>query len=138
MVSLNEYFPFETYIFSCDENEYLRDIRKRNRILRYVDLLYVDQMDYESLQRLASLLVFFRSIFIKTEILRFYLDVIEKEKKEIVSYVFFDMLIKSNQGEIGELEEYCKYAHQLRKSICYENPLNDNWNTLKEDMKGIV
>jgi len=118
------------------EHEY--DVKKKNQLIKYINLLNIDPMDYNSLKRLSALLVFFRSTFTKSEFMRFFLGAFTRQEKEMLSYVIFDVMVRSKQGECGELDSYCEMASELQEYIDYDNPIKYNWEKIKEEMTDIV
>ena len=133
-----DYFPFETYIHSCDEEEHEKDVKKKNQMIKYINLLTVDPLDLTSLRRLAALLVFFRSTFSKDECIRFFLETCTKQEKELLGYIIFDVMVRSKQGEIGELDKYCIVSSELQEFVDYSHPINANWDEIKKEMTDIV
>ena len=133
-----EHFPFEQYIYSCDEKEYLKDIRKKNYLLKYINLVFVDNLDLISLKRFVHFSIFFRSTFSKDSFLQFYLESFDDYDKMILAYIVFELFVRSNKGEIAEYKTFISLATRLQTFVRYENTINTNWFTIKKEMPDIV
>jgi hypothetical protein len=133
-----KYFQFEEYIHSCDEKEYSRDVRKKNYVIKYVNLLTVDNCDMVSLKRLATNLMFFRNTFTRESFLRFFVDSFGEEEKILLGDVVFDMFVRSKHGDYGEHKEFYNLSLELYKYVRYDSIIWDNWGKIKEELSGVV
>lgn len=133
-----KYFPFEEYIHSCIEKEYSRDVRKKNYVIKYINLLTVDNFDTISLKRLATNLMFFRNTFTRVSFLYFFLNNFKDEEKNLLADVVFDMFVRTKQGEYGEYKEFFNLTLELYKYVRHDNIIRDNWEKIKEELSGVV
>jgi len=135
---LDEFFPFEKYINSCYEKEYIKDLRKKNYILKYINLLMVDCLDKTSLKKLCINMLFFRNIFSKDAFLEFFLKFLKEEEKELLGSIVFEMFVRSDRGEVGEYKEFCEMALQMYKYVDHNKLINENWEEIKKEVLEIV
>jgi len=133
-----DYFPFEQYTFSCCEKEYFKDVRKRNYLIKYVNLISVDNLDYISLRRFVLISIFFRNIFCKDAFIEFFLDSFDFDSKQALSFVVYDMFVRSKKGIIGEHKDYLNLIVRLQEFVDYDSLLIENWNKIKEEMPEII
>jgi hypothetical protein len=138
MIEEVDCLPFESYIHSCYEKEYMKDVKKKQFFKQYMSLLMLDHNDAVSLKKFGIQMMFFRNVFTKEACLQFFLDSFEKKEKDLLSYVVFDMIVRSNKGVIGEHKQFYDYSLKLLKVIKYNSPLLENWEKVKQDMPDIV
>lgn len=129
-----KYFPFETYIHSCCEKEYGKDVRKKNLIIKYINLLSVDHTDSISLKKLALNLMFFRNTFTKDEFLFFFLTYFSDDEKQLLAKVVFDMFVFSEKGEIGEDKRYHGLMLELYSISKNKLAIKKQWEEIKSEM----
>lgn len=124
------YFPFEQYIHSTIEKEYIQDVKKKNNIVKYINVLLEDPYDKPTLIKLAYALMFFRNTFCKESFLFFFLDKFDKREKELLSCAIFDMFVRSRQGHICEVKEHISLSIDLQKFIIYNDDIRDIWEEI--------
>jgi len=133
-----EYFPFEKYTFSCDEQEYSKDLRKKNYLIKYTNLLLIDNRDFVSLRRFTLNAIFFRNTFSKEAFIEFFLDFFSDGEKRVLSYVVFDIFVRSKKGEVGEYKNYLSLIVKLQELIEYDAIIIDNWKKIKQEMPDLI
>lgn len=125
------FFPIETYIFSTDTKEYNRDVRRKNYVIKYVNLLSIDPQDAVSLDKLVQNLIFFRNTFSKDAFLHFFNNFFGVQEKKVIGIVVYDIFIRSKKGEMGEHKDFYKEAHELYKYVDYKHIVNVTWSEIK-------
>ena len=131
-------FPFEMYIHSCDEKEYSRDVRKKNYIIKYVNLLQVDNFDTVSLRKFVMSLIFFRNTFCKDTFVSFFLEQFNEEEKKLLANIVFDMFIRSEQGEICDHKNFLDLGIKMYKYINHKHKINEHWEQIKENIENVI
>jgi hypothetical protein len=126
-----DYFPFGTYTHSTFVKEYNRDVRRKNYIIKYVNLLCIDNQDSISLNKMVQNVIFFRNVFSKDAILKFFLKNFKENEKEVIGTVIFELIVKSEIGEIGEHKEFYMYATELYKYVNHDHVINKYWEEIK-------
>jgi hypothetical protein len=130
MIDDLDFFPFESYVYSCDEKEYNKDVRKKNNIIKFVNLLTVDELDIVSLERFYMILLFFRNNFLKEYFLYFFLNAFSDNEKRLLASIVFDVFVKSSQGIVGEQKDFFVLSMDLYSHIDRRHPINDKWDLL--------
>ena len=125
------YLPFESYIFSTYIQEYNRDVRRKNYVIKYINLLSIDSLDAVSLNKLTQNLIFFRNTFAKDAFLFFINDYFTAVEKEVIGVVIYDMFVKDKEGEIGEYKKFYEEAVKLYKYVNYRHEITEIWEKLK-------
>lgn len=131
------YFPFEDYVHSTLEEEYQKDLRKKNSIAKYVNALTIDPFDEISLKRLYFVLLFFKNIFTKEATLKFINKKLSDEEKKLVGGMVFDIFVREPDGEIGEEKDFFIEAVAIKKFVTYDNVVDDNWKKLQDEIGNI-
>jgi hypothetical protein len=126
------------YIHSCDEKEYRRDVRKKNYIIKYVNLLNVDNFDTVSLRRFTMSLMFFRNTFCKDAFVTFFLKEFSEEEKKLLANIVFDVFVRSEKGEFCDFKEFLDLGIKLYKYVNYKHKINDKWEEMKEEFSDVV
>ena len=134
----DELFSFETYVHSCEEKEYARDVRKKNLILKYINILTIDHNDKVSLKKITVLLCFFRNIFCREECIRFFCS-LSHEEQCILSCVFMDLFVITNKGFICEYDQFFIESMKLYKvTENQNNTVLKNWKHIKQYNSSLV
>lgn len=128
------YFPFDQYTHSTYEKEYIQDVKKKNNIVKYVNVLLEDPYDVNTMKKLASLLQFFRNNFCKEAFIYFFLDKFEEKEKELLSLVVFDMFARSDKGTICEVKEHLELCVDLQSYIIYNDDIRDIWTEVSVEL----
>ena len=111
------FFPYEDYTHSTDELEYKDDCRKKNNIVKYINILSQAPDDYPSFFKFCNTALFFRNVFCKDAFLYFFLNKFEENERKLLGRVVFEMFIKSERGEIGNHKRYLSLACELYKDV---------------------
>jgi hypothetical protein len=131
-IDLNvDILPFEKYIHSVEVDEYKKDIKKKNLIIKYMDLLVIDPYDNVCLNRLISNFLLLKNVFCKDACLEFFLCSFTEEQLKLISKIVFDMFVVDTSGQICEYKEFYKSAIKINKSIDYRSPLLKTWEEIK-------
>lgn len=130
-----KYFPFSDYTYSTDKKEYIQDVKKKNNIVKYVNVLLEDPYNKGTLIKLSQLLLFFRNNFCKESFIFFFLDKFEEREKQLLSMVVFDMFVRSKSGEICEYEYHLHLSVMLQEYIIYNDAINDVWLEVSSEMR---
>jgi hypothetical protein len=130
-----DYFPFESYIFSTYIKEYNKDVRRRNYIVKYINLLCIDNQDSVSLNKLIQNLIFFRNVFAKEAFLIFFNENFKMDEKKVLGVIVFDMFVKSDIGEVGEQKVFFNEAVKLYEFVDHTHIINKNWEVLKSNQE---
>jgi hypothetical protein len=128
------YFPFDQYTNSVHEKEYIQDVKKKNNIVKYVNVLLEDPYDINTLRKLSILLLFFRNNFCKESFIYFFLDKFEEREKELLSLVIFDMFVRSKKGTICEVKEHLELSTDLQKYIVYNDNIQGIWQDVATEL----
>jgi hypothetical protein len=132
---LKELLPFEKYINSTYVQEYNRDVRRKNYIIKYVSLIAIDPQDTISLKKLVQNLILFRNIFSKDAFLNFFLNGFKENEKQTLGIVVYDMFVKSKIGEVGEDKDFLSYAIELHKYVDYKHIINKHWKEMQQEQQ---
>jgi hypothetical protein len=139
---MTTYFPFEDYIYfsnyhdqiecyeeniSLVEEMYKKDVKKKNLLLKYVNALTIDHCDEVALEKMKSVLLFFRNIFTKESIIKFINDKMTSEEKILVGSVVFEILVKEKCGYIGEEKSFLVEVVRLKKNISEKYKSTNKW-----------
>jgi hypothetical protein len=127
----NEFFPFEKYIGSLSIDEYNRDIRRKNYLIKYVNIIVIDNLDTVSLDKLLQSLIFFRNVFSKDAFLFFFNEYFEKDEKKVLASIIYDLFVVSKAGEVGEYRDFIRESVNLYKYVDREHVINKIWDELK-------
>ena len=128
------YFPFDQYTHSVHEKEYIQDVKKKNNIVKYVNVLLEDPYDNGTLKKLAILLLFFRNNFCKEAFIYFFLDKFEEKEKELLALVVFDMFVRSKKGTICESREHLELSIELQQYIVYNDDIRGIWENVEDEL----
>lgn len=127
----DDYLPFESYIFSTYIQEYNRDVRRKNYVIKYINLLSIDFLDSVSLNKLVQNLIFFRNTFAKDAFLHFINNCFTAEEKKIIAVVIFEMFVQNTTGDVGDHKQFYKEALALYRFVNYRHGIVEIWNELK-------
>jgi hypothetical protein len=124
------FFPYEEYICSSNESEWRDDVKRRNNIVKYVNILTSDNGDYSSFYKFCNSAIFFRNVFCKESFIYFFLNKFDESERKLLARAVFDMFVKSGQGQVGDHYKHFKLSVELSKDITDNQPIDRNYEKI--------
>jgi len=128
------FFPFEDYIHSNSESEYASDLRKKNNIVKFVNVLSQAPDDYVAFFKFCNTILFFRNVFCKDAFLYFFLNKFEETDRRLLGRVVFEMFVKSNKGIIGEHKVHYNLSCELYKDVISQPIIEESFNKTQREL----
>ena len=125
------FFPFEEYIHSTIEKEYKEDIKKKNNIVKYLNILSQAPDDYLSFYKFCNTALFFRNIFCKESFLYFFMNKFEETERKLLGRVIFDMFVISPKGVVGEHKTHFLLSCDLYNDVIVHPMIRESFNRAK-------
>lgn len=129
------FFPFEEYIHSYCEAEYKDDVKKKNNIVKYVNILNEAPDDYLSYYKFCNNAIFFRNTFTKEAFIYFFLNKFSESEKELLGKTVFNMFTKSSIGVIGEHKNHFVLSWELYPYVKHHSIIDESFKKINSELK---
>lgn len=129
------FFPYDDYIHASSESEWKDDVKRKNNIVKYINILTSSADDYGSFYKFCNTAIFFRNVFCKEAFMFFYLNKFDETERKLLGSVVFDMFVKSKKGYVGNHEKFFKMAVELYKDVEYNTFIDKNYKRILTEIE---
>jgi hypothetical protein len=129
------FFPYEEYVCSSNESEWRDDVKRRNNIVKYVNILTSDNGDYSSFYKFCNYAIFFRNVFCKEAFIYFFLNKFDDSERQLLARSVFDMFVKSSHGYVGDHIKHFRLSVELFKDIRSNQMIDKNYEKILKELE---
>jgi hypothetical protein len=129
------FFPYDEYVCSSNESEWRDDVKRRNNIVKYVNILTSDNSDYASFYKFCNYAIFFRNVFCKEAFIYFFLNKFDESERKLLARSVFDMFVKSEKGVVGDHLTHFKLSVELFGDISSNQIIDKNYKKIIDELE---